>query len=104
LTSQQLILAQMHALDDVTTVVEHTPDVLCVHRTSEMWVAVVFAISTCCTNTLQKVTNWFQLWTTYITMLPAAHNVQHWMTEMLTVTWKDKEGGGCGVSRGIWWD
>jgi methylglyoxal synthase len=77
MTSQELILAQMHALDDVTAVIEHTPDVLCVHRTCEMWVAVVLAITTCCADTLQKFTNQFQLYSIYITMLPEAHDVEH---------------------------
>jgi len=52
MTSQQLVLAQVHALDNVTTVIEHTPDVLCVHCTCEMWVAVVLPIPTGCADTL----------------------------------------------------
>jgi hypothetical protein len=59
MTSQELILAQMHALNDVTAVIEHTPDVLRVHRTCEMWVAVVLAIATCCADTLQKLIHQF---------------------------------------------
>jgi general stress protein CsbA len=77
MTSQELILAQMHALDDVTAVVEHTPNVLCVHCTCEMWVAVVLAITTCCADTLQKFTNQFQLYSIHTTTLPAVHDVQH---------------------------
>lgn len=36
----------MHPLDDVSTVVEHSADVFCVHCTREVWVAVVPAVST----------------------------------------------------------
>jgi hypothetical protein len=61
MTSQQLILAQMHALDDVTAVIEDTPDVLCVHCTCEMRVAIVLSISTCCADTLEHATCQCQL-------------------------------------------
>jgi hypothetical protein len=56
MTSQQLILAQVHALDDVTAVVEHPSNVLCVHCTREMWVTVVFPITTRCADALQCIT------------------------------------------------
>lgn len=56
MTSQQLILAQVHALDDVTAVIEHPSNVLCVHCTCEMWVAVVFSIATCCADALEHFT------------------------------------------------
>lgn len=36
----------MHSLDDVPAVIEHPPDVLCVHGTGEVGVAVVSAVAT----------------------------------------------------------
>lgn len=35
----------MHSLDDVPAVIEHPPDVLCVHGASEVGVAVVSAVA-----------------------------------------------------------
>lgn len=45
LPSQEFILPQVHSLDDVPAVVEHPSDILCVHSTGEVWVAVVSAVT-----------------------------------------------------------
>lgn len=54
---EQLILTEVHALNDVTAVIEHTADVLGVHGASEVGVAVVAPISTSSADSQKFVTD-----------------------------------------------
>lgn len=53
----------MHALNNVPTVIENPPDILCVHGTREVRVAVVPSISTCCADSLCRArdTHWVKM-------------------------------------------
>ena len=51
--SQQLILPEVHPLNDVATIVKDSPDVLRIHGTGEVGVAVVSAVAARCADSLQ---------------------------------------------------
>ena len=55
--SQKFILAQMHSLDYVSAVVKHPSNILRVYCASEMWITIMFTISTGCTDSLKKSKN-----------------------------------------------
>lgn len=52
--SQELILAEMHSLDDVSAVVEDAANVLRVHCAREVWITIVAAITACCADPLRR--------------------------------------------------
>lgn len=52
LPSQQLVLSQVHPLDDVSTVIEDTADVFRVDSAGKVGVTVVSSIPACCADPL----------------------------------------------------
>lgn len=51
--SEQFVLSEMHSLDNISAVVENAANVLGVHGTREVRVAIVFPVRHC--NFLQKI-------------------------------------------------
>ena len=54
-SSQQFVLPEVHPLNYVSAIVEHSSDVFRVHGTCEMRVAVMSAVAACCADSLQKL-------------------------------------------------
>lgn len=72
--SQEFVLPQVHSLDDVPAVIKHPPDILRVHGTGEVGVAVVSAIAARSADPLREETGgrgqvrshttniWYMIW------------------------------------------
>ena len=52
--SQKLILAEMHPLDYVAAVVEHSSNILRVYCACKVWITVMFTISAGCADPLDE--------------------------------------------------
>ena len=52
--SQEFILSQMHALNDVPTVIKYTPYIFSVNSTGKVRITIMFAVSTSSADTLEK--------------------------------------------------
>lgn len=59
--SQELVLFEVHPLDDIAAVIEHPADILRVHCAGEVRVTVVFAVPCCRADPLQK-TRYLHFW------------------------------------------
>ena len=56
-SSEELILAEVHPLDDVAAVVKDTPNVLRVHGAGEMGITIVLSITRCRRDAEELVSN-----------------------------------------------
>lgn len=52
--SQELVLAQVHPLNDVPTIVKHSLDVLRIDGTCKVRITIVLAVAARCAYTLQN--------------------------------------------------
>lgn len=53
--SQELVLAQVHPLNDVPTIVKHSLDVLRIDGTCKVRITIVLAVAARCAYTLQTI-------------------------------------------------